>query len=325
MSNLRDSLGRRSRTRAISTGKRVRLTERDWAWLQATHRHGPLPSSYLLEFGDVFGTSKKRARERLGDLFHEANTAHAGAYLTRPPQQFQTIDSRYSQLVYDLAPAAKVALKQNDYWSDVSGPNGGPWWHRLMASTITSSIELGCLGREDVNFISQSKILERAGVRLSCPVEYVDLNAKQRVRRDLQPDAMFGLEYVTIQGRRFRFFMVEADRSTEPLTSSTSARKSHLRTLRQYEALIAGHAYKKQFKLTAPLLVLFVANSTKRVQKMIEVAQAIPSLHAAALYQDWPEFAAPARVPDVRRVLLSSAWTRADGSHIRIDRTSARG
>ena len=106
-----DTLGRRKRLSPSPTGKRVSPTNRDLRWFAALAEHGPLPSSFLLAFGGNDHHSEKRARERLTDLFHESNTPHGGAYLTRPLQQFRTIDSRYNQLVYDLAPASVAALK----------------------------------------------------------------------------------------------------------------------------------------------------------------------------------------------------------------------
>ena len=97
-----DSLGRRNRTQAQSTGKRIALQPADLTWFAKLAQHGPLPSSFLLAYTKQARQSDKRSLERLTDLFNEANTAHGGAYLTRPPQQFKTLDSRYNQLVYCL-------------------------------------------------------------------------------------------------------------------------------------------------------------------------------------------------------------------------------
>lgn len=93
------STKRRSRTTPQSTGKRVTVQERDLLWFQKLREHGPLPSSFLLEYCKASHSSEKRAQDRLTDLFHEDNTPHDGTYLTRPLQQFRTIDSRQNQLV----------------------------------------------------------------------------------------------------------------------------------------------------------------------------------------------------------------------------------
>lgn len=156
----RDSTGRRKRLQPTSTGKRVILQPRDWHWLQVLHEHGPLPSSFLLAFAKDYGVSEKRAKERLTDLFNEDNTAYGGPYLTRPVQQFQTLDSRYNQLVYDVGPAGERALTKEGYWRSAVSKTSGPWWHRLMVSCITASIKLAADNTHRLTYIPQADILE---------------------------------------------------------------------------------------------------------------------------------------------------------------------
>ncbi len=127
-----DTLGRRSRLTPQSTGKRLSLQPRDLLWLQKLHEHGPLPSSFLLAFAKGTHRSEKRAKERLTDLFNEDHTPHGGAYLSRPPQQFRTLDARYNQLVYQLTPAAERALKQAGLWNGRHAARQGPWLHGFM-------------------------------------------------------------------------------------------------------------------------------------------------------------------------------------------------
>lgn len=315
-----DTLGRRNRMRANPTGKRIRLSGRDETWLEAIHRHGPLSSSFLLAFAKSLGSSEKRARERLGDLFHESDTGHGGAYLTRPPQQFQTIDSRYNQLVYDLTSAGKQALIETAKWSDRSGPNGGPWWHKFMVSSITASVELATMERSDVSYISQSRILDRAGKQLDSMIEYLDPTSKKMVRKKLCPDALFGLEYHTEAGSRFRFFAVEADRSTEPMVSRHANRKSLQRNLAGYEQYIGRGLYKRHLKLTAPLLLLTVTTNEKRRNNMLECAARFDqSLAAALLFQHWECFEQPCRVPKINTEFLNGEWLRAGLPAVQID------
>ena len=314
-----DTLGRRNRMRANSTGKRIRLSGRDETWLEAIHRHGPLSSSCLLAFAKSMGSSEKRARERLGDLFHESDTRHDGAYLTRPPQQFQTIDSRYNQLVYDLTPAGKQALIETAKWSDRSGPNGGPWWHKFMVSSITASVELATMERSDVSYIPQSRILDRAGKQLDSMIEYLDPTSKKMVKKKLCPDALFGLEYHTDAGSRFRFFAVEADRSTEPLTTNAYSRKSVTRSFAQYDAYISTGAYKRHLSLTAPLLVLQVTNCKNRQQAMMRALGQTAQGCDYMLFKHWEVFSEPTRIPGPETFLLDEPWERAERSGIRID------
>jgi len=310
-----DRLGRRSRIRAYSSGKRIQLTDRNLILLQALHRHGPLASSLFLKNSKHLGMNEKRTRERLTDLFHESDTVQGGAYLKRPQQQFQTIDARYNQLVYDLAPAGLRALKDVGEWSETSGPSGGTWWHRFMTSSITASIELSALGRSEVSYIRQSVILDRANASLASPVTYIDPVLKEQVSKQLIPDALFGLEYHTPRGSNYRFFAVEADRATEPIETSNANRKSFLKTMHQYEALIAGNQYRAHYKLTAPLLVLFVSTTEQRVSSMIKVVRECNlAVAPALLFQNWSNFVQPISIPSVNHDLLNAPWQHSAGA-----------
>lgn len=313
-----DALGRRSSHERQSTGKRVRLSERDLIWLQKLRQHGPLPTSYLLAFTDVLRASSKRQKERLSDLFHEENTAHGGAYLDRPPQQFATLKAGYNQLVHQVAPAGLRALKEADL-SYETGGHHGPWVHRHMVACVTASIELSTLKQANISFIPHHKILKRAKATLSWPLRIQNDTCDQLVRKDLKPDALFGLTYHTDKGDRFRFFVVEADRGTEPVTSRNWNRKSFGRHLAQYEAYVAGEEYKEHLNLTANLLVLNVVPDTQRLELMRSQTKKQLGSCTYQLFQAFPEFVAPWRPPEPNHALLKSAWVRVGYSDFLID------
>lgn len=293
---------------------------RDLVWLEAIHRHGPLASSFLIQFSKPLGMNTKRAQERLADLFHESHTPHGGSYLQRPAQQFLTFDARYNQIVSDLAPTGIKALKQASAWRDRSGPQGGPWWHKLMIASITASIELACLDRRDVAFIPQWKILERANSDLEADLRYLDPASGESVQKLMKPDGLFGLEYRAPGRSRFRFFVVEADRATEPLTTKNFNRKSARRSFAQYRAYIERGIYKQHLKLTAPLLVLNVTTSEARRDALIKTLLAdVPSGNDYLLFQYWDAFTAPPGVPNPNPSLLNGNWLRAGRRHLSID------
>lgn len=293
---------------------------RDLVWLEAIHRHGPLASSFLIEFANPLGMNKKRAQERLADLFHEDNTVHGSAYLRRPAQQFQTLDARYNQIVSDLSPAGVKTLKQAGSWYKQSGPQGGPWWHKFMIASVTASIELACMARSDVDYIPQWKILERAQTKLEADLRYLDPASGKQVQKVLKPDTLFGLEY-RLHGRaRYRFFVVEADRATEPLNTKTSNRKSARRSFSQYRAYIEQGLYKQHLKLTAPLLVLNVTTSETRRNALLKtLLSGTPAGNDYMLFQHWEAFSTPPSVPKPNPFLLEGSWQRAGRKALRID------
>lgn len=317
-----DTLGRRSRLKPQSTGKRVMPQERDLLWFQKLHEHGPLPSSFLLQYARDTHRSDKRAKERLTDLFNEGNTPHGGPCLSRPPQQFRTIDSRYNQLVYDLTPASEKALKQAGLWNEYSTARSGPWLHSMMVSCITASIELATLDRDDIRYLSQSYLLERADAELRYPTRITDPATGRDYIKELIPDALFGLEYQTPEGPRYRCFLVEADRSTEPATSKNFNRKSWQRSFQQYEAYVGQELFHDHLNLKSPMLVLNVVPDEKRLEQVQRLAPDFaPTIQSRFLFQTWDSFGAVFTPPKPKTALLEGGWSRAGLPDFRIDRT----
>ena len=319
MAEDRDTLSRRKRLHPVSTGKRVTPQDRDLLWFAKLKEHGPLPTSFLLQYCAPLRGSEKRSRERLTDLFNEDNTPDDGPYMLRPPQQFRTLDSRYNQLVYDLAPAAERALVRHGLSPSSANRRSGPWLHSFMVSCVTASIELATLERADINYIPQSEILARAKAELRYPTRFLDPSTKRLIEKDLLPDALFGLEYLTDAGSRYRFFAVEADRATEPATTTNFNRKSCLRNLLQYEKYVGG-GYRRHLSLSAPLLVLNVVTNPARMRQCIDLTMKhYPRGNAYMLYQAWEEFRVVFRPPVPNPALLIGHWARSGFAQFNMD------
>lgn len=306
-----DTLNRRRRDRPHSTDKRVTPQPRDLLWFQKLHEHGPLSSTYLHAFSKHLARSEKRARDRLTDLFNETRTPHGGAYLTRPWQQFQTFDARYQDLVYDLGSPAEAALGQHGLLHDTCGGPGGPWQHRYMVAAITASIELAALDDPNLSYIPQHAILARAGATLRCPVPFKHPKTGKELRSDLIPDAVFGLEYRHGGSPTYRFFVVEADRGTEPSRASRFNRKSHLRNFLQYREYVGRGLYKQHLGLTAGLLVLNVTTSEATLANMLTIAGEVsPNGNSYQLFRCCPQFGRYFKPPKPLTELLAGKWTR---------------
>ncbi len=308
-----DALARRKRNRPISTDQRVTSQARDLLWFEKIHRHGPLSSSYLHAFSKRLRRNEKRARDRLTDLFNESRTPHGGAYLTRPSQQFRTLDSRYSDLVYELTPASEQALNENGLWQDAAAQRSGPWLHGFMVSCITASIELATLERSDNRFIPQAEILSRADAKIRYPTKIVDPKTGKALTKDLIPDALFGLEYSVKDQHYYRFFLVEADRGTEPATSSNFNRKSHLRSILQYRAYIGRGRYKRHLGLTSSLMVLTVLTDVTKLRKMMTLTHDVsgPAGNSYMLFRTCGGFRPVFKPPKPMPELLEGPWVRA--------------
>jgi hypothetical protein len=306
-----DAISRRNRIQPISTGKRVTPQTRDLVWFKKLAEHGPLPSSFLHGFSQHLCRSEKRAKDRLTDLFNESNTPHRGAYLTRPWQQFETVDARYQELVYDLGEPARKALAETGQLPNVDKASGGPWKHRAMVAAITASIDLATLNEPLLQYIPGWRVLDRAKVDLRYPVEIVVPGTRKTRTVDLIPDALFGLEYRQGDKRTYRFFLVEADRGTEPSHASKFNRKSHHRSLLQYREYIGGGLYKQHLGLTAGLLVLNVFNDAATQNRVLELGEKIFERgNSYLLFQVAQDFAGPFRPFRYSTRFLHDTWQR---------------
>lgn len=255
------------------SGKRIELTDRDFAIFQLLCRYRYLRSTHL--FALVGGKSQKRFIERLGHLYHE------GGFLLRPGQQWHALNARYSPVVYELGPAGQRALAERGLFVDEAGGAvsrsflgaGRQYLHELLLCDLMASIEIGIRVTPRLRLISWREILASAKMPedirvsrnpLSVPVSvsYTCPRSRRTYRSDrpLVPDAVFGIEYTIGEQRRFRFFAVEADRTTEPISRGNLTQTSYLRKMLQYQEVVTRSLYKEHWGLPN-LLVLNVTIS----------------------------------------------------------------
>ena len=319
MTELQDCVGRRRRDRRSPLGMRIGLTERDLLWLEKLHRHGPLSSTFLLAYSKRTYRSDGRAKDRLTHLYHEAGK-HGGACLERPWQQFATHGARYHDLVYDITDAGLLALMDAGRLREHVPAPFGPWAHRYMTAAITASIELATMRTDNVRYIFGDEILGRAGTPLRFPVTLAGVTS------DLIPDALFGLEYVVAGRSLYRFFIVEADRGTEPATANGSRRrrKSYERTIHQYRVFVGKGMYKRALRLTAGMVVLNVTTSEARMRNLVALTGKLAEggRNSYMLFAALPAFGRAFRPVEVLDHLLTSPWRRAGLAGFRIDRAT---
>jgi hypothetical protein len=189
-----------------------------------------------------------------------------------------------------------------------------------MVSCITASIELATLERSDIRYISQAEILARAETELRASTQIIDPATGKAVTKDLIPDALFGLEYTAKGKRYYRFFLVEADRGTEPTTSTNFNRKSHLRSLLQYRDYIGKGGYKSHLGLTASLMVLNVLTEETKMRKMIKLTEEASGTagNSYMLFRTCAGFGPVFKPPKPMLDLLEGPWARAGQAEFKI-------
>jgi hypothetical protein len=324
---------RRSRMARTPTGKRLQLTQRDLAIFQLLTRYRFLRSTHLQAL--VGGKSSKRFIERLGALFHE------GGYLDRPEAQWQTAGANYMPIVYSLSPEGSVALDHYSRVHDLSyagsawtgGRPGRHFLHELMVCDILSSIEIGTQAYPQLRFIPWSEILthpkmpERTrqeakplAARVSVIYSPPGSNKSHRTDLPLIPDALFGLEYKTRAGNQYRFFALEADRTTQPIVRRNLRQSSYLRKILQYRELVSRSAYKTRWGLPN-LLVLTVTTNERHKHNIMRMVREVTNGKGSPvlMFKTMPPLDSPVSAPAPSTDFLSGPWDRAGHPDFFID------
>ena len=220
-----DKLGRRSRQKRQPTGKHIRLTERDADILTQVFRYRYLNSKQLIAF--LKPQSEKRFIERLGDLFHETGL------IGRPKAQWRFADAKCQSVIYELTKHGLTWLTQQGIEPDrvtLFSRRERPgvrvqFEHRLLATKHLVTVELATFENPKERFVTIDEILRRAPetVRdlpnpLAIPITLQPSPAfpelKQPYKVHIIPDAIYGIEKLIDGQRRYRFFAVEAERTS---------------------------------------------------------------------------------------------------------------
>jgi hypothetical protein len=244
------------------TGRRIALSPRDIALFRLLTRYRYLRSTYLHAF--VGGASETRFKERLGDLFHEG-------YLDRPAQQWEYADARCRPAVHEIGEGGLRALRASGNGFEGNGVASAStarrqFLHALMICEVLASIELAARDSGALRFIPWAEILARA------PEETRASSAPLRLPVPsggyLVPDGVFGLEYRDGDAKTYRFFALEADRGTMPVSRSKPEQTSYLGKLAAYGEIIREQFHKTRWGVPN-LLVLTLTTSDARVAEIV--------------------------------------------------------
>lgn len=255
---------RRSRTRRQSIGKRISLSPRDIEIFGLLDRYRYLRSSFICAFfpdADRTGLVK-----RLGDLFHEG-------YLDRPVQQYQYANARYQPAVYELNDRSAAVLQELGHGLERRRTSVTRHFaHAVMISDILASIELGTR-QAPLRFIPASEIVARAPDSADdTPMELRAsiLYEARTLEVTIVPDALFGLEYQNVKGNAYRFFALEADRNTMPVSRARLEQSSYLRKLLAYREVLAREIHRRRLGIPN-LFILTVTQSDAHKRNLMQL------------------------------------------------------
>jgi hypothetical protein len=305
---------RRPRFRRAADPPGFRLTDDDVEIVRQVARHRFLRSTHVAALVD---RSLDRTNGRLMRLFH-------AGYVDRPRAQLDYYPTSGSApILYALADRGARLLIERDgaafsnvEWSRKNREAGRPFIeHQIEIVDFQVSLQRAVRDHPGVRVIppTEIKATSRQPMRASrAPFALRAKLAHRGVVREIGvvPDVVFGLELP--DGSR-RYFMVEIDRGTMPITRSDFEQTSVERKMRAYLAAHAAKQHERQFGWKT-FRVLTITTDQRRLQSMKEALRGLRVPHTPGaslfLFSIFDEF----RDSDP----LSHAWTDGNGRHIRL-------
>lgn len=236
------------------TNGRDALLPRDLRWLAHISRHGPLPSTHLLDLTSDTHRCRDTGLRRLRHL-------RDAGWLRLPPQQRQTARAGFNPYVYDLTSKAIAELKHREIEQGAIRPTGH-WWHAFAVAQTTSRIEIA--GRaKGIDYIPAATILAIQNARYALPLQG---------NRRIIPDQLFALRYPD----GFLTYALEVDRGTEPVASA-SARKSLASSVNAYAEGFEQRLFQKHYGLKSEIVCLWVVEDVTRAARLSDLIERLPS------------------------------------------------
>jgi hypothetical protein len=309
---------RRSRQHRTPRGKLARITPRQLEILRLLNRYRFLDAKHI--YG-LLGSSNTNVCGALADLFHEHG------FLNRLPQRAFMRDPLYDPEIYELSDDGLALVSQRAQQIEPAtwlkqGRYGAKSLaaHNLIICHAVASIEAAATAA-GIRFITCTEVLARAPkatqearqpFAIPAAISHLFPNGKvQRSDTRVIPDALFGLQY---PNGTFRYFALEIDRGTMPLTRSTLDETSYLRKLLQYREVISRGGYKAHFGMTAtPMLLLTITTNARHldgIKALLHNLAGENQWKRAFLFKAEPSLGSFERAPQPAPSLFTTGWDR---------------
>jgi hypothetical protein len=323
-----DSLGRRLRDVAVSTGKHVTRENADLIWFEAIHRLGHQTSAALYELTKHIRRDKQRALHRMRDLRHERDSEYGGPTLFYPLQQEKARRPDRNLSVYGITKHGIEALKASGrYREHAPGTKHQEWKHDFMGASVAASLYLRTRKHPELyEFILEDEIVSRLGgvreFRVTYPYTARDGSI---ATRDvvLRPDGFNGIRYLPTGEERI--LIREEDCGTERNDSDSRTVKSHKHNILQYAAFFQSSERRRLFG-DARAVVLSTFSSPAKMRNVMNLLLELSSGRGSnfMLFRSWPAFGDRFRPPAPDSDLFIGPWERAGHAPLYINTLSGR-
>jgi hypothetical protein len=299
-----------------------RLTERDIEIIKLVHKHRFLSSEQI--FALIEGSTQQLAR-RLQLLFH-------AGYLDRPKAQLARVhEGIFNQpMVYALGKEGAlllslrmdVPLSKVD-WSAKNRESKGLFIdHTLMVADFMIAIQLACEQTPGLRYIDTEAIINNRPVSApgkTGPLSWVvniPIRDGKKWPMTMVPDGAFGIEITDQTGQKeIKYFFLEGDRSSMPITRSTLAKSSFQKKMQGYILSFKDKLYSQNFGFKK-IQVLTVAISNARIESMLKLNTLLdPQKKGYGLFLFTRDIAVDPTNP---KNILGKTWVNGRGERVRL-------
>jgi hypothetical protein len=179
-----------------------------------------------------------------------------------------------------------------------------------MVCEVIASLDLAVWRYPDLRLISWTEILAKApkAADRAGPLRIANFGPNEKAP---VPDALFGIAYTADAAPRYRFFALEADRGTMPVSRTSSIGTSLLEKVASYRSYVAAGRHRAELGIPN-LLVLIVTTALSRAETIRSAIERRYGESPSFLIQSVDCLSSP--LP----TLLAGPWTRAGCAPIAI-------
>lgn len=257
--------------------KSIVLTEQDREIIKLVYKHRFLTSKQLYFLLSLQKEpNKDHLSRRLQALFQ-------GHYLDRPKAQLRLSETPLNQpIIYALGKRGAdllsteldIPLSKIDWSSKNQESKSLFLEHTLMTNDFLCVIQKACKDTPGLEYIdAETMINNRPRLApektnpLTWPVEIQD--GQKKTTFNVIPDGAFGLKITDESGTKTAYFFLEVDRSTMPITRSSSKHSSFRRKMEGYIYTMKNGLFQTNYGIKGARL-LTIAISTPRIESMIK-------------------------------------------------------
>lgn len=214
-------------------------------------RYRYLRSNFIAAY---HGGSQQYRKRELGHTKKRGGLCGRGL-LAKPVAQKKSKNYRYSPRVYELTDKSKAILEAHGV-TPIKWDSTFDYFHRLMIADIVLSIEIACKKR-GLRFRHRAELIGDAPLSFKSSINFQFPKRMEEYDGALQPDELFAINDT--------YFVLEADRGTEPISRFTFKTSSYMRKLLQYKYVLQKGTYKE---LIPNMIVLNITMSEQRAKHL---------------------------------------------------------